>query len=1479
MWRVWLGLVLGGVGLAQPVIQPPLQSSPTTSQVPTLGNAITSGTPISGFLLYINGAFNVDTTILVTWLNPNSGATGFTTSSGIQRVGASQIVVLIPGSLFSTPVSNPVSVDVTVTQTLPGSVQQRVVSNPASFIINPPLASTGSTLPAGTAGTVYSQNLYTGGTAPYGNTISAGTLPPGLTLPPTGGLLIGTPTTPGNYSFTAHVSDAWNNMLTVADSLQIVGTPTITPPLVPASTPAGSPTLQITITGTNFLAPGSIARWTAPGSDPLPLATTVSSATQAVATIPSSFLQSPVTAGITMVQPNGVSSNSVPFQVLAPTITSLSPPSAAAGSPAFTLTVTGANFLNGSQVFFGSTALTTTFQSSTSLTAPVTAALIANPGAIMVTVANPGGSRSAAATFTVGQPTLQITTGSPLPTGTVGTAYSTGFAASGGSPPYTFALTGTAPPGLSLSQATLSGTPTTAGQYSFGITVTDSANGSASKQFTLLVQPAALTVTTASLPNGQVGVAYSAQLAATGGTPPYTWAASGLPAGITATIAGVLSGTPTASGSFNIAATVTDSAGAQASKTFPITIAPASLTITTASLPNGQVGVAYNAQLAATGGTPPYTWAASGLPAGITATTAGVLSGTPTASGSFNATVTVTDTAGTQVSKTLALTIASSSLTITTTSLPNATPGTAYSATLAATGGTPPYTWVVNGLPSGITATPSGVLGGTPTISGSFTVAATVTDSAGVQASRTFSLVVASSGLTVVTTSLPNGVVGTPYFTALFASGGTPPYTWVVNGLPPGITASSAGALSGTPTATGSFNVAVTVTDSAGAQASKSFSMVVAGLSITTTSLPNGVVGAAYSATLAATGGTPPYSWAVSGLPAGISATTAGVLSGTPTAAGPFNIAVTATDITGVQATKTFSITIAAAGLTITSASLPNGVVGTAYSATLAAGGGTPPYTWAASGLPQGITATTAGVLSGTPTVAGSFNIAVTVTDSAGAQASKTFSITIAQAVLTITTASLPNGLVGTAYSATLAARGGAPPYTWAVSGLPAGITATTGGVLSGTPTASGPFNVNATATDSAGAQSSKTFSIVIAAAGLTITTTSLPDGMIEAAYSATLAAAGGTPPYSWSVTGLPEGLSASGSGAISGTPTAAGAFNVGATVTDSKNVTATASLTLMIAAAPLTITTTTLAAGTAGTGVSITLAASGGVPPYNWVIGGLPPGVSGSSAGAISGTPTAPGSFTVTATVTDSAGATASANLPWTIALPAAPALTFTGVPTNINPGSQSTLQVSLGAAYPVDVTVGLTLTFAPTSGADDPAVQFSTGGRTANITVPAGQTTGATSVGVQAGTVAGTITITAQLTAAGQNVTPAPPPTKTIQVPATAPVITAISAASNSTGFTVSVTGYSSTRDVSTALFVFTAASGANLQTGQVSVPVSSLFTAWYQSSAAAPYGSQFTLTQPFTVNGNLQAVSSVAVTLTNSVGTSASASATIH
>jgi hypothetical protein len=310
-----------------------------------------------------------------------------------------------------------------------------------------------------------------------------------------------------------------------------------------------------------------------------------------------------------------------------------------------------------------------------------------------------------------------------------------------------------------------------------------------------------------------------------------------------------------------------------------------------------------------------------------------------------------------------------------------------------------------------------------------------------------------------------------------------------------------------------------------------------------------------------------------------------------------------------------------------------------------------------------------------------------------------------------------------------------------------------------------------------------------------------------------------------------------------------------------------------------LTITTTSVPSpANVGSPVSATFAASGGVPPYTWSATGLPAGLSVSAAGALSGSPTAAGTTTFSVTVTDSRGATSSRQFTFQATLPTVPPLVVTGLPATGTPTSQPRLAVGLGTPYPVDVAVDLTMTFAPDTGPDDPTVQFSGGGRTARIMVPAGSTTGVNDVGVQVGTVAGTITITARLTAAGQDVTPTPVPTRTIRINSGPPVITSVTATRTASGFTVVITGYAPSREVTTANFQFTPASGADLQTTQVSVPVGSIFGPYFQSAAGASMGSQFAFTQPFTVQGTAQIVS-VSVTLAGQAGTSNAVSANLQ
>jgi phage tail sheath protein FI len=393
---------------------------------------------------------------------------------------------------------------------------------------------------------------------------------------------------------------------------------------------------------------------------------------------------------------------------------------------------------------------------------------------------------------------------------------------------------------------------------------------------------------------------------------------------------------------------------------------------------------------------------------------------------------------------------------------------------------------------------------------------------------------------------------------------------------------------------------------------------VEAGVTVATTSLPNGNVGTPYNATLAASGANSPANWALAAgttLPAGLNLSATGQITGTPTTAGVSNFSVTVTDNTGPSAAKQLMITIAPA-VSIATTALPNASMRTTYNATLAASGANTPFTWSLAGgtaLPAGLNLSAAGQITGTPTTAGVSNFSVTVTDNVGETSSAPLQITVESGV-TVATTSLPNGSVGAPYSATLTASGVNPPLTgWGVTAaggsLPAGLTLNPKtGQISGMPTAAATSTFSVTVTDNTATSAAKQLTITIGPA-VSIATTALPNASMRTTYNATLAASGVNPPFgSWTVSAgaLPAGLTLNpATGQISGTPTAAGASNFSVTVMDHNSAEA-----LGLATAQVEVQQYSLGSGSIGaqtqTGLPAGLGSGndGGTPPALQIIG-----------------------------------------------------------------------------------------------------------------------------------------------------------------------------------------------------------------------------------------------------------------------------------
>jgi uncharacterized protein (TIGR03437 family) len=325
--------------------------------------------------------------------------------------------------------------------------------------------------------------------------------------------------------------------------------------------------------------------------------------------------------------------------------------------------------------------------------------------------------------------------------------------------------------------------------------------------------------------------------------------------------------------------------------------------------------------------------------------------------------------------------------------LPGATVGVPYSYQLVGSGGSSVYQWTLGSgaLPAGLNLSSSGLVSGTPTISGTVSFRVQLADSAGGTVVSGFVINVLPAPLAFGPTAPPAGQIGSSYSFSLPVSGGTPPYSWTVlsGTLPSGLALSSAGVISGTPTVAGASNVVIQVTDSAAVTATRSYSVVInpsAIIIIAATSFPALQVGTQVSLTLSASGGNPPYSWSIKSgtLPAGLVLSLAGVISGTPTVAGTATFIVQVTDHVSSTATQSYSVTVAPSPLSLAAGTPPVGRVGTSYSLTLSASGGTPPYQWSiqSGALPPGLTLTASGSISGSPSAAGTYTFTVVVADS-----------------------------------------------------------------------------------------------------------------------------------------------------------------------------------------------------------------------------------------------------------------------------------------------------------------------------------------------------------------------------------------------------------------------------------------------------------------------------------------------------------------
>jgi hypothetical protein len=840
----------------------------------------------------------------------------------------------------------------------------------------------------------------------------------------------------------------------------------------------------------------------------------------------------------------------------------------------------------------------------------------------------------------------------------IGDTVSQRFWPVGGTPPYSYTLSGSLPPGLSLGTEVVDGvtvalvsgtinntantaTTSTSNSYSFTITIHDSVGNTLGRGYSMAVSAMQLWAAGSPLnagahrvlPNGNVNLAYSQQITVVGGTPPYTFALlsfNALPSTLSLSSSGLISGTPTAStfsGRFSM--TVTDAANHYMVARLSIKILPATpspLTLTSSTLLVSAIGGNNTIGIYPSGGLPPYTYdidPSTPLPAGTA-----LIQGPEADPNGWD-------------------------------------PDPAYIRTRAHT-------------------------------IGAFTFNLRVTDSAGNHSSRPYTLSVVglatyySSWPGTTTGVLGNAVLGTPYSQNLIPLGGTPPYTVTPTNIPAGLTVDNSVLLSGTPQEAGlPLTLTFTLADSAGSQYAFSGNVAVSSSTSPGLALSGGdfgvtQVGTQYASSLTASGSVqnPPVFTVtlVSGsLPPGLRLLTgrdfnnggntslAAQLAGIPTTPGVYTAVYRVVDGLGQVGQR--QIRLRVSGMAIVNTAIAPGAVGVPYNQTVDVRGGTAPYTFSltSGNLPTGLSFNTAtGAISGTPLSSNSSTVTIQVQDSAGDLLLRSFTLNVYPIQLTGPDV-LPNAFFGGFYSYTFTPSP-AGSYTFTATGIPAGLTlAAATGVLSGIPLTTGTFAISVTAFNNATqAVVVRAFTMFVPALSglinglptsvLTISgtpTAYLGDFVAHINVVTTLGVSGGRAPYTVSLVApstLPPGLAlAIGSvyqgttnfnrWTIAGVPTTPGVYTFKLRYSDADGLSVDRVVAMNI---------TTLGLATSAPGIALVnqpysaqLYGTGGNGSYSFTVANdlqgnvMPAGLTLSPTGQITGTPTSSGAFGTTVQLT----------------------------------------------------------------------------------------------------------------------------------------------------------------------------------------------------------------------------------------------------
>ena len=604
-------------------------------------------------------------------------------------------------------------------------------------------------------------------------------------------------------------------------------------------------------------------------------------------------------------------------------------------------------------------------------------------------------------------------TGQPSPVDVGGTTY-LNVTTMGGVLPYTYFYSGLPPGCVTSSVPSLACSPSLTGQYNTTVTVTDAQGKTISASSIVVVNPAISTGLTISPGTILLGATAYVNASANGGTLPLSYSYTGLPPGCSSSNLAHLTCTPTSNGTFYVNVYVTDAHGGNGS-TSNVLVVEGPLTLGAFTATPATVALGQTTALVASvqGGIPPYSFFYTGLPSGCASANTANLSCTASVPGRFTIDVSITDTAGAQLTGVALLTVIAPSgfpvITSFSAYLSTIDLGNATTFTTLVTGGTGTLSYAYTNMPPGCSAANTNSFNCIPSLSGNYTPMVAVTDAAGHMSEATTLLTVLPFGpaFSLVSVSISPHVgsvsVNTrAQFTAQPVCTPSPcptygvAYTWSVS--------NSLGVVSPTNTpvttlATGSSTGTITLSLLAATHTTAvSSALTLAILATTSSGVPKITsfgatpsivsLGSTVQFNTVTRGGTYPLSYHYTGLPPGCLSQNASIFSCTPGIGGLFNVWVVVTDATGKSASASTNLTvIAPSGYPLISSFTvsPQQVsVGSSAVFTVTASGGTPPLSYSYTGLPSGCQSASTSSLSCTPSQAGNYSVQVTVTDAAG---------------------------------------------------------------------------------------------------------------------------------------------------------------------------------------------------------------------------------------------------------------------------------------------------------------------------------------------------------------------------------------------------------------------------------------------------------------------------------------------------------------